>query len=132
MLELYKNIKKFRKERGFSQEELARRTGYSDRSSIAKIEKGDVDLPQSKIVIFAKALAVSPGELMGDVEKDDSIQTDIRHKWYNNPEALAEAQEFFDNPDLHALMDAARDCRPEYIKSAVQLLITLKETNPDG
>ena len=66
MLELYKNIKKYRLEMKLSQSELAKRTGYTDRSSIAKIEKGDVDLPQSKIMIFASALNVSPGVLMGD------------------------------------------------------------------
>lgn len=39
--------------------------GYSDRSSIAKIEAGKVDLSQSKIAALASALNVSPGELMG-------------------------------------------------------------------
>ena len=41
-------------------------TGYTDRSSIGKIEKGEVDIPQSKIILFAKALGVSASELMGD------------------------------------------------------------------
>lgn len=66
MLELYKNIKKYRLENKMTQDELARQTGYTDRSSIAKIEKGDVDLPQSKILLFASALNVSAGELMGN------------------------------------------------------------------
>ena len=66
MLELYKNIKTRRKELKISQEELAKMTEYTDRSSIAKIENGTVDLPQSKIVLFAKALNTTPGELMGD------------------------------------------------------------------
>lgn len=66
MLELYKNIKKFRLERKMSQNELADLVGYTDRSSIAKIEKGDVDLPQSKILLIASALNVDPGELMGN------------------------------------------------------------------
>lgn len=65
-MNLYENIKRFRKEKGLSQEELARMTGYTDRSSIAKIEKGDVDLPQSKIFLFAKALDVEPSVLMGE------------------------------------------------------------------
>ena len=74
MLELYENIRKYRKELGMSQAELAKRTGYTDRSSIAKIEKGDVDLPQSKIMVFAKALGVAPGELMGDVNPDAKVR----------------------------------------------------------
>ncbi len=65
MLELYKNIKEYRKEAKMSQEELAKKVGYTDRSSIAKIENGDVDLPQSKIIAIAKALGVSASTLMG-------------------------------------------------------------------
>jgi repressor LexA len=65
MLELYKNIKKYRIMHGWSQEELAKKANYTDRSSIAKIEKGDIDLPQSKIMQFAEIFDVSAGELMG-------------------------------------------------------------------
>jgi transcriptional regulator with XRE-family HTH domain len=65
MLLFYKNIKKRRLEIGMSQEELAQKTGYTSRSSIAKIEKGEVDLQLSKIKLFANALRVSQSELMG-------------------------------------------------------------------
>ena len=64
-METYENIKLLREKLGLSQEELAERVGYKDRSSIAKIESGCVDLAQSKIALFAKALHVSPAELMG-------------------------------------------------------------------
>lgn len=65
-MEIYDNIRRLRTEKKMSQQELAEKTGYTDRSSIAKIEHGEVDLPQSKIVLFAKALKTTPGELMGD------------------------------------------------------------------
>lgn len=65
MLDLYKNIKQRRKMLKLSQEELALMVGYSDRSSIAKIESGKVDLQQSKILEFAKALETTPAALMG-------------------------------------------------------------------
>lgn len=58
-------IKALRKQRNLSQDELARLTGYTDRSSIAKIEAGQVDLTESKILLFAQALGVSPSYLMG-------------------------------------------------------------------
>ena len=70
MLDLYKNIKQLREEKGLSQDELAKLTGYTSRSSIAKIEKGEVDLQQSKILAFAKALGTTPGKLMGLTEFD--------------------------------------------------------------
>lgn len=64
-METHENIKALREKQGLSQEALAQRTGYKDRSSIAKIEAGLVDLTQSKIAAFAKALNVTPANLMG-------------------------------------------------------------------
>lgn len=65
MLDLYKNIKMRREELGMSQEQLAKKVGYTSRSTIARIERGDFDLSQSKIMEIAKALKISAGELMG-------------------------------------------------------------------
>lgn len=59
------NIKKRREELGISQEELALKLGYKSRSAITKIEKGQRDINQSKIVEYAKALDTTPAELMG-------------------------------------------------------------------
>ena len=47
-----------------SQQELAERTGYTDRSSITKIEKGVNDITVGKIDEFAIALRINPNELM--------------------------------------------------------------------
>ena len=65
MEEIYKNIKKRRLELGVTQSELARLAGYENRSSIARIERGDHDLPQSKIIDIARALKTTPSFLMG-------------------------------------------------------------------
>ncbi|MGN8630301.1 helix-turn-helix domain-containing protein [Blautia sp. HCP3S3_G3] len=70
MIELYKNIKELREQKGLSQDELAKLTGYTSRSSIAKIEKGEVDLTRSKIIAFAKALDTTPTQLMGWEKKE--------------------------------------------------------------
>ena len=64
-MDLYSNIKELRLQNGWSQEELAKRAGYTDRSSIAKIENGEVDLKYSKILTFAEVFGVDPVELMG-------------------------------------------------------------------
>lgn len=65
MLDLYKNIRIRRKELKMSQEELALKVGYTNRSTIATIESGKIDLPQSKIKQLADALQTTPGDLMG-------------------------------------------------------------------
>lgn len=62
---LYKNIRLRREALNLSQDALAEKVGYTSRSSIAKIENGDVDIPRSKIIAFADALNCSPMELMG-------------------------------------------------------------------
>lgn len=65
MIKLYENIRNLRIENKWTQEELAKKMGYTDRSMIAKIEAGKVDLSQSKILEFAKIFNVDPGDLMG-------------------------------------------------------------------
>lgn len=77
MLQLYKNIKTLREEKGLSQDELAKLCGYTSRSSIAKIEKGEVDLQNSKILLFANALGTTPGKLMGLTDFDTKEPTTI-------------------------------------------------------
>lgn len=74
MSTIYTKIKNRRIELNLSQDELALKTGYKDRSSIAKIEKGLVDLSITKVTEFADALGVTASYLMGwedEVEKED-------------------------------------------------------------
>lgn len=81
MLELYDNIRNLRKQRQWTQEELAAKMGYTDRSMIAKIESGKVDLAQSKIIEFAKVFGVEAGDLMGPVDvTSDELQKLNRYK----------------------------------------------------
>ena len=79
MLKLYENIKKNRLQLRMSQKELAKRTGYTDRSMITKIEKGRVDLPLSKIILFADVLQTTPIELMGLSDDDLMEESTIYH-----------------------------------------------------
>lgn len=64
-MNLYSRIKMRREELGMSQDELATRLGYKDRSTIAKIEAGVNDITQSKIKSFADALDTTTAWLMG-------------------------------------------------------------------
>lgn len=63
-------IRQRREELGLSQDELAQRLGYKDRSTIAKIEAGVNDLNQTKIAAFANALETTTYWLMGDNTND--------------------------------------------------------------
>lgn len=62
---LYENIKRYRMQRNMTQDELAIEVGYSSRSMISRVERGDVDLSESKVNDFARVLRVTPQTLMG-------------------------------------------------------------------
>lgn len=64
-MSLCQTIRRRREELGLSQDELAKRLGYRSRSTIAKIESGSNDIPQSKIAAFAAALETTPAQLLG-------------------------------------------------------------------
>ncbi|ENZ13804.1 LexA family protein [Enterocloster clostridioformis] len=82
MESMYDRIKKMRNQLGWSQEELAKKVGYADKTSIAKIEAGKVDLPQSKITAFSKVFNTTPSYLMdGDIDnKNHSIELSAHKK----------------------------------------------------
>lgn len=78
-------IKELRMKKGWSQEELAKRMGYTaanSRSTISKIEKGDNGIDQSTLIKFAKVLETSPVYLLG--------MCDVYDCWDSrfNPDAL--------------------------------------------
>lgn len=124
MLSLYERIKEYRQKNEWSQEELAKRVGYSDKSMISRIENGKIDLSRSQIAKFAEVFGVSISDLIGD-DGTEAV-------YYTNPETAKLAQELFEDKDLRVLFDAARGSRPENLLLAAEMLKRMKETNPDG
>ncbi len=87
-------IKKERERLGLSQAELGRLVGYSSRSTINKIEKGERDIPRDKVAKFAQVLDVNPAYLAGFTVKDipDGLNKDIYLNYVHdskNPDFLA-------------------------------------------
>ena len=76
-MDMYDRIRNRRKELGMTQDELAKLTGYNDRSSIAKIEAKKADLSQSKIIAFAEALKVNTSYLMDGEVKEIEEKSNI-------------------------------------------------------
>lgn len=58
-------IRQLREGRGISQELLAIKTGYANRSSIARIESNEVDLSMKRLKTFANALHTNVAYLLG-------------------------------------------------------------------
>lgn len=63
------NVKQMREAKGWSQDELAIKAGYTSRSTISCIESGKRDSSQKQILAIANALGVTPGELLENKEK---------------------------------------------------------------
>lgn len=90
-------IKKERERLGLSQAELGRLVGYSSRSTINKIEKGERDIPRDKVAKFAQVLDVNPAYLAGFTEKDipDGINKELFLNYVHDPK----------NPDFLAAIE---------------------------
>lgn len=89
-MEIGERIKNKRESLGMTQEELAIKAGYKSRSSINKIEKDGRGLPQSKILLIAKALDTTPAYLMGWDEEKIVFRCDMSNakKHYENQKRL--------------------------------------------
>ena len=68
-------IRALRKAAKLSQGELAKMTGYTDRSSIAKIESDNCKLTETKIKLFAAALHTTPADILGLSEIEPGEET---------------------------------------------------------
>ena len=87
-------IKKERERLGLSQAELGRLVGYSSRSTINKIEKGERDIPRDKVAKFAQVLDVNPAYLAGFTPEDipDGVNKELFLNYVHdskNPDFLA-------------------------------------------
>lgn len=110
MNKLYENIRERRKALGMTQQELAEKIGYMDRSMVAKIENGTVDISQSKIVQIAKALETTPSDLMGEVE------------WYDDKTVQMITDKLRKNPEYSVLFKAASNVKREDIDLVRRLI----------
>ena len=87
------NIQQMRKALGWTQEDLAKRMGYKSKSTINKIELGINDIPQNKIVKFAKVLGTTPANLMG---WDDPSELNLQLFASPEPELTEGEQKWLD------------------------------------
>ena len=110
------NIKERRKKLGLTQRQLSERIGYTDHSTISKIESGSIDVNVASLYKFAEALHTTPAALLG-IENGG---------YYFDDETATIAQLIADNEELHLLFDDIRGADPESLKLIHEMLIVLK------
>ena len=116
-------VKMICKERKIPLSRLERECGFAN-GYISQLKKGSI--PADRLQIIADYLGMDIKELLG-------VQTSAQeNEYYLTVETKQIAQEAFDDPMTKALLDARRGARPEDVQMAINLLLRLKETNPDG
>ena len=115
--------------KGVSPADVSRATGIRE-STLSNWKVRGTKLSAKNATIIASYFGVSVDYLTTgqDIERE-SVDG---QKYYFSDETAKQAQELFDNPDLHILMDAARDLSPEKLQALANMAKMLKETNPDG
>lgn len=121
---IYERIRRLRQENNMSQDELAKKTGYTSRSTINKIEAGKIDISRAKIKVFADALGVTPAYLMGWEEESEQ-------GYYTDPEVAEYAEELRTNPELRVLFSSSRNLTKEQMQEAYNFIkfLKMKEEN---
>ena len=112
-------IRTLREKQGMSQEVLAARLGYKDRSTIAKIESGKVDLSQTKLEAFARVFGVSVLQLLGLSPKPDMRRIPVLGTIACGAPILAQEhiEDYVDIPE-HIRADFALTCKGDSMINA--------------
>ena len=121
---IYERIRRLRQENNMSQDELAKKTGYTSRSTINKIDAGKIDISRAKIKFFADALGVTPAYLMGWEEESEQ-------GYYTDPEVAEYAEELRTNPELRVLFSSSRNLTKKQMQEAYNFIkfLKMKEEN---
>lgn len=77
LIQFGKRVRALRLARGITLQELADKIGYNSRASINKIEKGVLDVSQTKIKALADALGVSVVELLGNDPPESGLSESV-------------------------------------------------------
>lgn len=117
MTEIGDRIRERRLAQHLTQSDLAERLGYKSKTTIAKIEAGVNDIPQSKVVSFANALDTTPAYLMGwtddPYEEEYDYDNDPQHRLDEYGGAQWEALIEANNGDVAAAKEAYDHLRDE-------------------
>lgn len=116
---MYEIYCKLRDERGLKDADVVRETKIT-KSTFSDWKSGRSKPKNDKLQKIADFFGVTVDYLMTGEERDDN------EKYYINDDTAKAAQEIFENKELRALFDAARDADPEDLKAAHDILLVLK------
>lgn len=127
---MYKRFERLLEERGVTTYQVAKATGIST-ASFTAWKKGKYNFKQDKLRRIADFFGIGVDYFYED-EEEQVQKMGQDEGYYVYGESARLAQELFENRDMRALLDAARDVRPEDLRVFAELLKRYKQTNPDG
>ena len=115
-----KDILRYRRfDLGLTLKEVADKVGVSE-ATVSRWESGDIaNMRRDRIAALASVLDVSPGVIMGWEGPDNK-------GYYIDPQTAEIAQQIYEDKELRALFDAAKDASPEDLQAVHMMLKALK------
>lgn len=104
-MDIGNRIRMRREELQMSQSELARKVGYTSRTTINKIERDGRGISQDKIVAIAKALKVTPSYLMGWEDEEVATLTARQEQAVENYFNLTESNQIVVDGLIESLLN---------------------------
>ena len=128
-------IRELREAKSLSQDQLAEKLNVT-KQAISQYERGVRKPSMPMLEALCDFFNVSSDYLLGKddvtVRLVDADGLKVLEAYHIDCEAMKVAQSIYDDPDLHALFDAARGNKADNLKLAAEMLKRMKETNPDG
>lgn len=119
---VFERIKYLREKQGMSQQDLALKVGYRDKSAISKVERGDREINQSMIVKYAQALGVSPTYLMFGENSSFDVESyglrPITRKRFPMLGEIACGKPIFANEEHESYIDASSSIDADFCLTA--------------
>jgi transcriptional regulator with XRE-family HTH domain len=126
---MYTVFEELMKRHGYTFSDVSRGTNIAP-STFTDWRAGRYKPKHDKMQRIADFFGVSIEYL--ETGKDSEKKSVNGTTYYFDDDTAKKAQELFDNPDLRLLFDAAKDCKPEDLQMAADMLRRFKETNPNG
>ena len=121
---LAQNIRYLRKKKGLSQDSLAEMLGYKSYTTIQKWESGVSEPPIKALRKMADMFGVDMNDMATIPLESESGA--VKQGYYMDNETVEMAQSLLQNKEMRVLFDAARDAKPEDLKTAADVLLALK------
>lgn len=122
---MYERFAELLRRSGKKVADVARATGIRP-TTFADWKAGRYTPKGDKLAKIADYFGVTSDYFYSD-ESSDHLPA-----YYLNKEAAMAAQKIFDDPDLRALFDIARNSSADDLRLTAEFLKRLKRTNPDG